>query len=79
MRVPLNADAEALYKSAMRQRLTRAGLLKIMRENEERELTKTSNPAAVDTDSDTGYAGGVKCTPLPGRSCREGDEAEGSR
>lgn len=28
---------EELYKSSMRLRLTRAGLLKIMRENEERD------------------------------------------
>ena len=51
--MPLNPDAEKLYRSAMRMRLTRAGLLKIMRENEERELTKISNADAVDnTDAD---------------------------
>lgn len=53
MPMPLNPDAEKLYRSAMRMRLTRAGLLKIMRENEERELTKISNADAVDnTDAD---------------------------
>lgn len=54
MRVPLNADAEALYKSAMRMRLTRADLLKIMRENEERESAK-KDADAVDTSTDAGY------------------------
>lgn len=38
--MPLNPDAEKLYRSAMRMRLTRADLLKIMRENEAREITK---------------------------------------
>lgn len=48
VRVPLEANAEALYKSAMRQRLTRAGMLKIMRENEERDAARD----AVDSDAE---------------------------
>lgn len=35
--MPLEPEAEKLFRSAMRQRLTRAGLLKIIRENEKRE------------------------------------------
>ena len=45
MRIELTP--EELYKSCIRMRLTRAGLLKIMRENEARE-------AEVDNDADAG-------------------------
>lgn len=38
--MPLEPEVEKLYRSAMRQRLTRAGLLKIMKENEKREALK---------------------------------------
>jgi hypothetical protein len=38
---------EELYKRAMRLRLTRAGLLKIMRENEEREKSKVDKEPPV--------------------------------
>jgi hypothetical protein len=39
--MPLEPEAEKLFRSAMRQRLTRAGLLKIIRENEKREELKS--------------------------------------
>lgn len=49
--MPLEPDAEKLYRSAMRLRLTRAGLLKIMRENEAREAVKLSNADADAVDN----------------------------
>lgn len=36
---------EELYKSAMRMRLTRAGLLRIMKENEQRDADKQAKLA----------------------------------
>jgi hypothetical protein len=51
MRVPLNADSEVLYKSAMRMRLTRAGLLKIMQANADADAVKDLNADAVPLDN----------------------------
>lgn len=44
---PMVLTPEQLYKSAMRMRLTRAGLLKIMQENDEKAAAKDADAVLV--------------------------------
>jgi hypothetical protein len=49
---------EELYKSAMRMRLTRAGLLKIMRENDAKAAAKDADAVMLQHAVDRTDAGG---------------------
>jgi hypothetical protein len=49
---------EQLYKSAMRMRLTRAGLLKIMRENDAKAAAKDADAVMLQHAVDRTDAGG---------------------
>ena len=44
---PMVLTPEQLYKSAMRMRLTRAGLLKIMRENDSKAAEKDADAVMI--------------------------------
>lgn len=55
---PMVLTPEQLYKSAMRMRLTRAGLLKIMRENDARAAAKDADAVILQHALDRTDAGG---------------------